>query len=549
MIFELIFGLLSAWNVAGLIIMSGVFLLIGGVILGDFLLWQFYSRRVSARIEALRVVFPRETSTKSLAEKNTEVSESFKESFRKQPVATMLASLVLFLFLLFPLAFTGMGVWMGYKYFSLTQYGIYSQGVVVDNEETKDSDGAVSYKAVVTFVDKSGLVHRVKDSFSYGGSPSFKQGSTVGIYFDASDPQRFVIDDFWHNMTISIVFSLIGFVFVGLIAVARLGKNSKDDAHKPTNRFWKRKKYAGETYYPVYQYTAACGVFAQHIATLPLSLFLNHMPGRKVSLLVMDGDKPQIRTSHWLSLILGGIFFAPGLFIGSVALSQMEDKPLFYLILFSLFAYCVFRFLRFYYTFPLEKREEAWHMVRSGKLFKEIKITSSDASIFSGEQGSVLSRSDLILRIPTQKKLALRGAVIMFVLCAALSVGAYYAGIDMMDRYEKGIRARAEVVDFKEHYSSDDGGGYTYSAVVEYFDQGGDKVRFDDSVRASSPLYKKGEYIIVLYNPLNSKDAIIDRGVWNWTLSLGLSIFAILFFWGTLHSFALFLAGGARSVA
>lgn len=67
-----------------------------------------------------------------------------------------------------------------------------------------------------------------------------------------------------------------------------------------------------------------------------------------------------------------------------------------------------------------------------------------------------------------------------------------------------------------------------YHAVIEFNDGNNSHYRFKDGVGASSPLFRKGDGVTVLYVPDDPDDAIIDRGIWNWGLSAGFGAAGVL---------------------
>ena len=76
-----------------------------------------------------------------------------------------------------------------------------------------------------------------------------------------------------------------------------------------------------------------------------------------------------------------------------------------------------------------------------------------------------------------------------------------------------------------------------YYAIVGFIDGNGRSVEFEDSVGASSPMYKRGDAVGVIYYPDEPKDAIIDRGIFNWSLSGGLAVGAFLTLLMAFHNF------------
>ena len=100
---------------------------------------------------------------------------------------------------------------------------------------------------------------------------------------------------------------------------------------------------------------------------------------------------------------------------------------------------------------------------------------------------------------------------------------------------QKADRSSGEVVDLKEIDPSD-GGSSTYAAVVEYTDRNGQKHRVVDSFSSSPPSYRRGQTVSILYNREKPGDARIDRGPWNFWLTVLCGSFGAMFSFLALRS-------------
>lgn len=114
----------------------------------------------------------------------------------------------------------------------------------------------------------------------------------------------------------------------------------------------------------------------------------------------------------------------------------------------------------------------------------------------------------------------------------------------MVEYSTRGIKAEGKVTGFESKDSDD---SIVYHAIVEFTDQSGNSVKFQDSVGSSHPSFKRGDAVSVLYLPETPSAAMVDRGIFNWVLSGGLILGAALFLWGALAS--LRLAASVRSGA
>ncbi|MAL17016.1 MAG: hypothetical protein CL670_08175 [Balneola sp.] len=102
-----------------------------------------------------------------------------------------------------------------------------------------------------------------------------------------------------------------------------------------------------------------------------------------------------------------------------------------------------------------------------------------------------------------------------------------YLGVERYHFLETAVPASGVVVDLEER-SSDD--GYTYYPIVEYSPAGTFKaIRFTHDVGSSPPSYRRGEHVEVLHQPDNPNEAIIDKGIFNWAISIFVILFGLLF--------------------
>ncbi len=537
--FDLIFDALSAWNQIGLLLMGTVFILIGGSIAGYELYWRIKSTKIKARITGIKVT--RQAKNKSTLKKKEdeteEESETLSESFKKEPVASSFGMLFVLLFFGMPLVFSGIGAYMGYTYLSLTQTGEYAQAKVVRNDSSYDSENGTSYKAVLKFTDHQGKIWEVKDTISYGNSPSFKKGTQIGVYYRADDPKKFVIDDFWHNMALSLILFFFGFAFIGIVALACFVSTRQNQAGEISHKDGKKPNFADEVYYAVFEYQAPNGNRMEKVSESGSNSLLGKMPGRRVTVMTFPDNPEKIRRPFALLFVFGLIFLVPGVLIMHTALTTFEFNIVTLLIVLGGLGFIAFKVWSFFRQIPSEDLKNGWAE------FKE-KGVSVKASTGSGKGGRLLEPEEVAVRAKYYAKHSMIAGYVMLVIALGLAGGSYYAGLDMVDMTQNGISATGKVVDMRSRYSD---GSYTYSAVVEFRDRDGNKSRFTDSVGSSHSSFKRGDEVEVLYMRDNPDDAIIDRGIFNWGLSGGLAIGVLLLLWGAFHSLALARRyGGSR---
>lgn len=115
-------------------------------------------------------------------------------------------------FLLFGLVFAGVGGWFYWASASLTQSGERVQGVVIDLERSRDSDGDTTYRPVVEYTDQNGTKHQFVESV--GSNPSaFSRGEQVEVIYDPWEPEEAIIDSFTTRYLFPLAFGGFGSIF------------------------------------------------------------------------------------------------------------------------------------------------------------------------------------------------------------------------------------------------------------------------------------------------------------------------------------------------
>lgn len=523
--FDFIFSIFEAWNAMGFFLMSGVFLLIGGGLIGHFLYWRLKGRRIVGRVSGIRVV--ENAAADSDSEDVTDSGKGNAEDKQGVPVVMSL------FFIIFPMIFMGIGLWMAYTYFDLSASGVYADAHVVRNESSTDSDGDTSYKTVLSFVDRRGDSHEVRDTISYGGSPSYDQGQEIGVYYDPADPERFVIADFWHNMAISLGFIGFSSIFILLFAfILFFGGRVGSGKTKGVGR--RRKSYAHEMYYPVYEYKTPQGERAEFVDSMGTGTFLHAVPGLRVRLLMSPGKEPKVKKAGVLGLIFGVIFLVPGILIGQTAVSQIRVSVGMIVLLLAVAGFIGFKILKILEKIPEAERKRGWKAIRSGEAFNAENITVTSDN--KGLKGRLLTPDEIRVRAAGQAKVSRIAGFVMILIAIGLSVGAYYAGLSMIDLVQNGVRAEGEVTDLRRKKSDD---SYVYHAVVRFSDSKGESRHFQDSMGSNPASFREGDRVTVLYLSEEPEGAIIDRGIFNWGLSGGLFAAALLIFWFAVSSFRL----------
>lgn len=519
--FDILFDLFSALNQFALFVMATSFMVIGGLFIGYELYWRLKSVKIEGRISEVRVSGYKES--KHTPEKTIETVEDFKKDRRIKPFG----GLIVVLFIGLPLIFSGLGFYMGYSYFSLSTEGAYANAKVIRNDASYDSDSGTSYKAVLEFTDQSGKKWQVKDSISYGNSPSFASGAQVGVFYNPIDPTEFVIDDFWHNMAISLMFIAFGLVFIAIVFLASYFNNKKKNSPRS-----QKTNYSGEMYHSVFEYRTPEGQNVEQISTMGSNYIIGRMPGTVVDLMVLPDNSQKVRRPTLFWLLFGIIFFLPGVFIMNMALESYNQNYMMTLLLTIGAFYLGYKISSFYQTINNSEFDRSL-LAEMWQNFKNDRIKKSNIQPIKGR---TLEVSEIIERTRFQLKYSKITGYFFLVIMVALTVGAYYAGQKMIDLSQNGLATSGQVSDISSRLSSDND-GYIYYAEITFIDQEGNQQRFEDSMGASQPLYKIGDTVDVLYPADSPTSAIINRGIFNWLLSGGLLIAALSALRGAVHFF------------
>ncbi|PCI56946.1 MAG: hypothetical protein COB36_01360 [Alphaproteobacteria bacterium] len=515
-LFNIIFDGVSAWTQIGYFLMAFVFIGIGGGLICYELYWRLKADRVKGRIHSVRVTNKRKPNT-------NDVQSLSRQENQPEPVEVPRGIYVALS--VFMLIFTCVGLYLSVSYIHLINTGKYADAQVVRNDSHRDSDGDTLYNAVVRFTDDDGHVWNVTDAIGHGGAPAFAVGKKVGVYYKHNDPEIFVIDDFWHNMLEALIFICVGPMFGGFFfLIISINKKQND----PNSI----QSYVGEVYYSVFEYAAPNGDRMEHMGEMGSNSLLNKIPGKRVDLMVFPDSPGKVRRPSLVLPIFGLVFLLPGLFIGHMFVATFDANYMFFVLLVVGIIFLGRKILK-------ATKGMSWQDIKKGWNEHQGEGVTLNFSTKPKElKGRVLDKEEILKRFKIQSKSARISGYIMLVIACGLAGGTYYSGLDMIDRLQNGVRAPAEVVRIKSQYSSSsDSSGYTYYAIVAFADKNGRSVEFKDSVGASSPMYKRGDAVDVIYYPDKPRDAIIDRGVFNWGLSGGLAAGVLLLLWIAIYSF------------
>ncbi|WP_421773596.1 DUF3592 domain-containing protein [Gracilimonas sp.] len=118
------------------------------------------------------------------------------------------------------------------------------------------------------------------------------------------------------------------------------------------------------------------------------------------------------------------------------------------------------------------------------------------------------------------------GPIFTVVGLGILALGIYL-GVERYHFLQQAIPASGTVIDFHESRSDD---GYTYYPIVEFSPNGSfEAMTFRHDTGSNPPSYSRGEAVDILHAPDNPNNAIIDKGIFNWAISIFVGLFGILF--------------------
>ncbi len=272
-------------------------------------------------------------------------------------------------------------------------------------------------------------------------------------------------------------------------------------------------------YYPVIEYPGPKGQPIQAESDSGSSSYISKVPGTMITAYIMP-DKPEVfRLPGRLFLILGFFLSAGGVGLCGVAVVTMSVTiytPIVALI------FCIWAALNFR---KHVKRGEKREGVEAFKARRKKK--------FADKRGG-LKMLDRAGHSKIQKKhdAAFRKWLWLWWLIALGTIGAgVWAFNDMRHTLAVGIHAQGEIVGMEVDRDSD---STSYYPIVRFYNKDGLSLKFKDNVGSNPPSYRVGDEVDVIYMPEDSRDAMIDRGVWNWVLAGALFVFGALMLFGLL---------------
>lgn len=268
-----------------------------------------------------------------------------------------------------------------------------------------------------------------------------------------------------------------------------------------------RAEQAKQMYWPVVAYRDGEGRRREALANGGSSSIVGNIPRTKVTVFAgtSNPERVIIGRDWWVLLLTAALFIgcgAPFLYIGW---GQLELNMRTLLVALALLGWAAYKL--YPRLLPLfDPGKGVWQSARekfaAWRAARQDLVELSDAQIAAA-------------RAAQTKQTAIASPIVLLIGLALLCGGLYW----LQSQSAFAVSARsAEGVVIRNETRDDSDGGLMIHAVVAFTDSGSRRITYTDSVGSSIALYKPGDKVTILYDPQNSKRAMIDRGVWNWLL-------------------------------
>ena len=273
-------------------------------------------------------------------------------------------------------------------------------------------------------------------------------------------------------------------------------------------------------YYPVYRFTLPDGTSCEANSDTGSSSIAGLQTGSETPLMVFAQHPEKVAVANsWAVEIIGGILLLVAVCLGYVALTHWPVTAFTWVMLTGVAAYLLIRLKNTARRAHPKVQPGPSSVVSPGDGDQRLK----DAPVRSIDEA--LAKRDPQAERSQQKGARVWTPILWLVGIALLTAGAYL-GHALWKLQNGGTRASGTVVSIESRSGSH---GYTYYPVVRFTTEDGTAVVFRDRVGTNPPAYRGGESVPVLYTRGSAQSsAIIDRGVWNWLPSGGMSLFGAL---------------------
>ena len=274
-------------------------------------------------------------------------------------------------------------------------------------------------------------------------------------------------------------------------------------------------------YAPVYRYTLPDGQSHEAKSDVSTGFLSGYKTGSVVPILVSAHNPTEARTANnYLFDVLGLVLVAPGLWLGYTAVTKYPITPMTWFMAAAMLFYLAERARST--LVPKGQRLSIEEWKKQHGMAGSINL----ADVTPIEQLQASSNASPSFRDQLQKNRLAVPAVALFAVIAG-SIACYQA-ISISRLEASGLRTDGEVVDLREDSSHN---GYVYYPVVKFRACEGLTIEFKDSLGSDPPSYQPGDKVRVLFLANDLRSAMIDRGIWNWTIPVILAVVAILLGW------------------
>jgi len=267
----------------------------------------------------------------------------------------------------------------------------------------------------------------------------------------------------------------------------------------------------GAMYHTVYHYTLPDGRSYEGTSNSASSSITGRDTGRSVPLMVMPAD-PEAATpvNEYLWDITGFVclIFGGGIFY-IACISFPFNKISIAAIIITLLQ-AIWRLHKI--IIPKDQRLPfaQWKMQRRQSALAQPVQTAE----------TLIAMPEVQKQIETDIKSRKRGCIVFLIFGPVLLGLSLYVGAKVYRLTHEGLHATGAVVELQSDW---DTGGHssTYHPIVVFTDANGAEVRFRSDEGTNPPLYHVGEKVNVLYlADTAQKTAIIDKGIWNWSVTV-----------------------------
>ena len=124
------------------------------------------------------------------------------------------------------------------------------------------------------------------------------------------------------------------------------------------------------------------------------------------------------------------------------------------------------------------------------------------------------------------KSVSKRMHILGIVIGIALLTGSLYWSYVLQQYIDSAVRIEGLIVDKERSYSDDTA---TYAAIVKFTPNNNTTPRtFTSKVNSSNPTWHVGDKVMVMYDPRNVDDAMIDRGFFNYIIQLVMALVGLI---------------------